>query len=172
MRVSDIALAAMLCAGAFADNHADGNIASTENPSGSAPTSFRSSVDFPIVSQNNGDAGDSRSQYYTNVFNMGPETHGEQEEFEGMYLIGMILGMVTTGLFMIFGVIVILRNEVKRHYEYSDDVQKAKNKLTGKQFECSVSDMNAYAKEFKDKELSRGKAVDAEEERRRLAEIN
>jgi hypothetical protein len=142
----------MLYAGAYAQ---DSSFQSNPNNAGEE-SSFQSRPDevvsantvadpnmFPMRSENNGNAIDSRSKYYTNVFNMGPETHGEQEEFEGMYLIGTILGFVTTGLFMIFGFIVIVADEVKRHETYSSDIAKLKKKLEGKQFECTVSDMKA-----------------------------
>lgn len=132
-----------------------------------APSSYR------IRSTNNGDKEDSRSiKYYTDVFNMGPDSYGPEEEFEGMYLIGMILGFVTTGLFMIFGFIKIISDECKRHTTFKDNVEKEKKKLTGAPYNCDASTMTQYGKEFKDKENNLGKKVDAEKERRELAEIN
>lgn len=131
------------------------------------PASYR------IRSENNGDKGDSRStKYYTEVFNMSPETYGPEEEFEGMYLIGMILGFVTTGLFMIFGFIAIVRDECKRHEDFKANVEKEKNKLTAVPYSMDASQMRILDKEFRDREESRGKAVDVEKERRELAEIN
>ena len=165
MRVFDmLAIAAVLCAGVSAEKKL--SFSSTPTPTAN-PENYR------IRSENNGNKGDSRSQkYYTEVFNMAPDSYGPEEEFEGMYLLGMIIGFIVTGFFMIFGFIVIVRDEVLRHKKFEEDLEKEKKKLTSDTYGVSSGMMATFAAEFRDKEAARGKAVDAEAERKALQEIN
>lgn len=129
-------------------------------------------ANYRVRSENNGDKGDSRSQkYYTDVFNMGPDSYGPEEEFEGMYLLGMIIGFIVTGFFMIFGVIVIVRDEILRHKRFEMDLEKVKNTLRTT-YNVSAGMMGTFATEFRDREAARGKKKDAEAERKALQEIN
>lgn len=115
MRVSNVlTLAALLCASAVAQDFSN----TVVEPVGSADPSS-----YLIRSENNGNKADSRSKkYYTDVFNMASDSHGASDEFEGMYLVGLIIGFITTGFFVIFGAIVIVKDEVDRHKKFAANV--------------------------------------------------
>ena len=119
-----------------------------------------------------GKESESRSNYYTNEFTQTPDAYGEHEEFEGMYLYGMIIGFIVTGIAMIFAVTTILLDEVNRHKRFEADVQNSINTMKST-YECTQQDIDAYLKEYAKKEELRGNKKLAEElERARLAEIN
>lgn len=68
-------------------------------------------------------------QGFTDRFCMSDKCHAEKPEFEGGNLIGIIVGFVVTGLFMIFGVVVIIRDEIKRIHDFRDQLVQDRNKL-------------------------------------------
>ncbi len=58
-----------------------------------------------------GDKGDSKSKTYTEVFNQAKDSHASPPTFEGGYQLGLILGFITTGAFMIFAVSTLIYDE-------------------------------------------------------------
>jgi len=118
-----------------------------------------------------GNKGESRSNYYTKEFPEGAAYHGEVPTFEGNAQLGLILGFITTGFFMIFGVVVLIQDECKRHESFkkivSDDIVKLKTT-----YNVTDAEIQQYENEFLERESMRGKAVDVEKERLAIAEIN
>ena len=68
-------------------------------------------------------------QGFTDRFCMSDKCYAEKPEFEGGTLIGIIVGFVVTGLFMLFGVVVIIRDEIKRIHDFRDQLVQDRNKL-------------------------------------------
>ena len=67
---------------------------------------------------------DSRSQqYFTAHFNLAEDTRGDRATFDGANLIGMIVGFVVTGAFMIFASAVLIRDEMNRHAKFAMTVE-------------------------------------------------
>ena len=93
------------------------------------------------------DKADSRSSAFTDTFTTTPDSFGAPEEFEGIYLVGLIAGFVTTAIAMIFAVVVILRDEKLRHKRFKEDVELAKKRLMTKHG-CSQQDIVLYEAEF------------------------
>jgi len=158
MRVSTLAMGAVLCAFASAKSALRGR-------SLDDTATFMGSVD------DFRDKDDTRSEAFTDTFNVSEDSHGPQEEFEGGYQLGLILGFIVTGVAMLFAVVVILNDECKRHTKFQKMVEDDIHQLKAKHG-CSQADIDRYMTEFEDKEKLRGVKVDAEEERKKLAEIN
>ena len=120
--------------------------------------------------QLHGDPGESRSQFFTETFNQSPSGFAPRPTFEGGWQLGLILGFVTTGCFMLYGVIVLIWDERNRHIEFKQRVLQDESKLMHTH-NVQVQEMDQFRREFADREASLGKNLD-EEERARLAEIN
>lgn len=135
MRVSaTLAMGAVLCAYASAKSALRGRSLDSD-------ISFQGSVgDFR-------EKDDSRSGVFTDTFNVSPESHGPAEELEGGYQIGVIVGFIVTAIFMIFGVIVILNDECKRHDKFKQMVEDDIHQLKAKHG-CSQQDIDRYLNEF------------------------
>ena len=121
-----------------------------------------------------GEESDTRSvNGYTRVFTYESNTRGAPETFEGGYQIGLVVGMITTWAFMIFGIITIITDEVRRHKRFKLEVLTDERKLRTT-YNCSEDDMAYYEKEFQDRERLRNMNVKERErlEREALAEIN
>ena len=114
---------------------------------------------------------ESRSKFYTDNFNVKANTFGDKQEFEGSYLVGLIIGFIVTSILMIFAFVVVTYDEIMRHRNYDKDVQDATDKLINV-YKCSSDDIKRIEQEFKDKEENRGKRKDIEKERLELTEIN
>ena len=131
---------------------------------------FGSAADVMRGRQLHDAKSESRSQYYTNVFSEGDKFNGGHEEFIGGNLAGVIIGFVATGIFMIFAVVNLIIDERNRHIAFAkkveNDIQDLKLRGT------DDATIEKWKREFAEKEAARGKPVDTEEERRRLAEIN
>ena len=69
------------------------------------------------------------TKYFTDVFNVAPNTHGEAPTFEGTYLAGIIVGFLVTGGFLIFGFTAIVWDECKRHEDFKKQLVKDENTL-------------------------------------------
>ena len=80
---------------------------------------------------------------YTQVFTYEANTRGAPETFEGSYQIGLIVGMITTWSFMIFGIITIIVDEVRRHHRFKLEVLTDERKLRTT-YNCSEDDMAYY----------------------------
>ena len=98
------------------------------------------------------------------MFTYEANTRGAPETFEGGYQIGLVVGMITTWAFMIFGIITILTDEVRRHKRFTLEVLTDERKLRTT-YNCSEDDMAYYEKEFQDRERLRNMNV---KERERL----
>ena len=72
---------------------------------------------------------DSRSEYYTLEFNTDKDSYGPEETYEGWYQVGLIIGFITTGCFMTFGVITLIWDECNRHKRFKEQVRKDEFKL-------------------------------------------
>ena len=95
-----------------------------------------------------GEQSDTRSvNGYTKVFTYEPNTRGSPATFEGGYQIGLIVGMITTWSFLIFGIITIIADEIRRHKRFKMEVLSDERKLRTT-YGCSEDDMAYYEKEF------------------------
>ena len=78
-----------------------------------------------------GEKEDSASeQGYTDKFCMDDKCHAPKPEFEGANLVGLCIGFTVTALFMIFGVVVIIRDEIHRIRNYKAQLVTDRAKLT------------------------------------------
>jgi len=118
-----------------------------------------------------GAKGDSLSQAFTNTFNWSPNSHGPKAEYEGEYQIGMIVGFVLLTGLMIFAVITIILDEVKRHKDFKQRVADDEYKLKTSHG-CTQQDIELLREEFEQRERLRGNVKDQERARQELAEIN
>jgi|Transcript_43156 hypothetical protein len=116
--------------------------------------------------------GESKSNLYTITFKEGPNTNGGPEEFEGGNLIGLIIGFVCTGIFMIFASIEIILDEIARHASFKKKIVQAESELLTYVKYCDRTTVNKWLQEFEEKEKARGSKVDTEKERKELQEIN
>lgn len=108
---------------------------------------------------------------YTKVLCMTDDCHAEKPEFEGMNMIGLCVGFAVTALFMIFGVIVIIRDEIHRHRKYKQDLIVDQEKLRKSGVDAGLQ--QAYDKEFFDRENAKKKtAEELEKERLELMAKN
>ena len=80
-------------------------------------------------SLHNEDPDDSRSETFTIKIPHGPEFHGGEETFEGMYQVGVILGFIVTGLFMLFGAVTLCMDEANRHKMYKFKIMEDEQKM-------------------------------------------
>ena len=76
-----------------------------------------------------GDKTQSRSKYYTDTFVNDPRLVGKPADFDGMFGIGLIVGFILTGLFMVFAIFWIVRDEIERHGTYKQKIEDDKKKL-------------------------------------------
>ena len=74
------------------------------------------------------------------------------------------------GAFLIFALINITLDEIKRHKDFNEKVTKAKAILTD-EYKVDANTMNEYLEEFEKIEKA-GDTFNEEEERNELAEIN
>ena len=117
------------------------------------------------------DKDNSRSQVYTDNWNLAPNTYGPDADFTGGLQIGLILGFIATGAFMVFASIVIILDEKKRHRDFAELVVKARNKL--RSLGCDNSDFAQFDNEFAEREKNRFiSKEEAEKQRKALAEVN
>jgi len=102
---------------------------------------------------------------FTDIFCMSDKCHAEAPEFEGANLIGLAVGFTVTAGFMIFGVIVIIRDEIKRHKDYAADLINDVHRLEAAgASEQMIKDIN---RAFYEKENAKKKSA-AELEKERL----
>ena len=108
--------------------------------------------------------------YYTDYFTQGEGYHGAHEAFIDGNLVGVIIGFIATGIFMIFAVVNLIIDEKQRHINFQKKVDNdiSDLKLRG----VDEATLQKWAKEFQEKEATRGQARDLEKERQELAEIN
>ena len=108
---------------------------------------------------------------FTKVFCMSHECHAEPAEFEGGHLIGLIVGFVVTAGFMLFGVIVIIKDEIDRHGKYAQQLIDDRIKLRAAG--ATDADIAAYDREFFERENAKKKtAAELEKERLELMAKN
>ena len=76
------------------------------------------------------DKSESKStQGYTDDFCNVDACYGDDPEFEGANLVGVIVGFAVTGLFMLFGIVVQIRDAIRRVDNYRADLDKDRRKL-------------------------------------------
>ena len=114
---------------------------------------------------------DSRSQVYTDTFNMSPNTWGPDATFDGGNQIGLILGFVITGCFMIFAWGTLIWDEKQRHEAYRKLLLQDENYLRT-MLRCGPDDFAIFEKEFEEQERARFDTKEAAKQRAELAEIN
>ena len=143
MRVSPLfaGLCCMLMSGVFA-NHLRGRSLHPEDKSESKST-----------------------QGYTDDFCMTDECFGPDPEFDGANMIGVVLGFAVTGLFMIFGIVVQIRDAIHRVDNCHADLAKDRRKL--QEQGCDAKMMDQYDNEFIERE-NRKKLTKEEAEKERL----
>ena len=76
-----------------------------------------------------GNPGETKSNYYTEVFNQDQDSHATPPTFEGGYQLGLILGFATTAAFMIFAIITLIYDEYMRHVNFKLMVMADKDRL-------------------------------------------
>lgn len=84
--------------------------------------------------------------------------------------IGLIVGFGCTGIFIIFSLVNIIIDEVQRHANFEQRVERAKETLQ-EDYDVSKDEMDEIEEEFRLKE-QKGDQFDAEAERAELAAIN
>ena len=87
-----------------------------------------------------------------------------------MSMIGLIIGFGCTAVFILFSLINIIIDEVQRHADFEQRVEKAKDTLRD-DYNLDDRAMEEIEEEFRLKE-QKGDKFDAEEERKGLAAIN
>lgn len=117
-----------------------------------------------------GNPDESRSEYFTTTISTRPELVGKPEEFEGLYLVGLIVGFILTGLFMAFAIFWIVKDEIERHWFYLGKIEKDIKRLTNV-YGWTDADVKRAAEDFVEKERLRGQK-DAAKEQEELAKIN
>lgn len=119
-----------------------------------------------------GDKDESNSeQGFTDKFCMGDECHAPKPEFDGANLAGLIIGFVVTGLFMIFGVIVIIRDEINRMHDFREQLVQDRDKLRRQGIDDGT--LAKYDGEFMTRETAKKKtAEELERERQELMAKN
>ena len=99
-----------------------------------------------------------------------PFTGTGGQELTDMSMIGLIIGFGCTGVFILFSLINIIIDEVQRHADFEQRVEKAKDTLR-EDYNLDDRAMEEIEEEFRLKE-AKGDKFDAEEERKELAAIN
>ena len=117
-----------------------------------------------------GNADESRSEYYTETISTRSDLSGDPEKFEGLYLVGLIVGFILTGLFMAFAIFWIVKDEIERHWFYLGKIEKDIKRLTNV-YGWTDADVKRAADDFVEKERLRGQK-DAAKEQEELAKIN
>ena len=123
------------------------------------------------------DGEEARTQFpeYTKSFNNGPGTYAidsrdEAWEPTDVTLIGLAVGGACTLIFFIFATVNIIVDEVQRHADFKNKVEKVKETLTD-DYGVAEDELAEMVKEFEAQD-AKGDQFDAEAERRELAEIN
>ena len=116
--------------------------------------------------------GDSLSEKgFTDEFCMDEKCHAEKPEFEGMNLVGLAVGFTVTAIFMIFGVMVIIRDEIHRIRNYRAQLVTDRSKLQA--MGVTAQQLQDYDNEFTNRETAKKKtAEELERERQELMAKN
>ena len=88
-----------------------------------------------------------------------------------MFGIGLIVGFVLTGLFMIFAIFWIVKDEIERHATYKQKIEDDKKKLT-RDYDWTAENIRVALAEFAEKEKLRGQKRDVAAEQAELAQVN
>ena len=128
------------------------------------------------VERNDGEPGETVFPKYTIKFSNEPNTwkpDSRSAEWEGaseITWIGLGVGGGATFIFFIFAVINIIIDEVQRHADLRNKVNRVQEQLS-EDYGVSQEELDEMLVEFEDKE-KRGDKIDAEAERLELAAIN
>ena len=101
---------------------------------------------------------------YTDKFCMKDFCFGPDPEFEGGNLIGVVLGFAVTGIFMIFGIVVQIRDAIHRVDNYHADLAKDRRKL--EEQGCDQQALDLYDREFHERENAKAKTKEEMEKER------
>ena len=104
------------------------------------------------------------SDGFTDQMCMSDVCFGPDPEFDGANLIGVILGFVVTGAFMIFGIFVQIRDAIKRVDDYHADLRKDIQKLRDQG--CDAKALASYENEFYERENAKKKTAEEMEKER------
>ena len=112
---------------------------------------------------------------YTREFSYGPGTYDPDSrdpnwELTDISLIGLLVGLGCTLIFLIFAIVNIIIDETKRHADFEADVLRAKETLR-ESYGCDDKEMAEIDEEFDHREKV-GDQKDEKAERAELAEIN
>ena len=155
-----------------------------------ASESFVDSGDFRRE-LHKGDGGDHQTLYHANEpenpveveypaftrnFAQGADTYGEDFRTEGwepsqISLIGLAVGFATTGIFILFALINIIIDETKRHADFKNKVEAAKDDLRKEPYNYDDNQILQLEDEFEVRDAQDEMAA-LEAERKELAEIN
>ena len=109
---------------------------------------------------------------FTNAFCTASFCTAPENEFEGASLVGLIVGFTVTFCAMLFAVIVIIRDEIKRHKDYAIQLEKDRADLMSKHG-ATQKDLDDYDQAFMTKENAKKKtAAELEQERLELMAKN
>ena len=110
--------------------------------------------------------------WYTDTFNWSKTSYGPDETFEGGMQVGLIVGFISTGIFMIFAVSWLIYDEVKRHETFKRQVEEDWARLQ-RYVGSDPEDKRKYELEFAEREATRKMSkAEAEAQRKALAAVN
>ena len=113
----------------------------------------------------------SRSIVFTHDFAHTADTYGVPEEYTGANLVGAIIGFLVTGIFMVFAIIMLINDEIKRHKEFAQKISDDKRKLKSI-YNVDQNQLDAWEREFEEKDKLVMTKEARQAEREKLAEIN
>lgn len=113
---------------------------------------------------------------FTQTFAYGADTYGkdyrdETWEISEISTYGLIIGAVCTGIFILFALIQIIIDEVRRHADFTNKVETSLDSLRAEPFNYSEDQIRALEDEFAVRD-AQDEAAALEAERKELAEIN
>ena len=95
----------------------------------------------------------------TNEF--GPSYNHEGEDLNDSAMFGLIIGFVVFGGFLLFSIIMLIRDAINRSKYYNDLVESRKLTLRNT-YNCSQADIDSFVKEFE--EAGKKKAVSEQDD--------
>ena len=102
---------------------------------------------------------------------MTEKCHAPKPEFDGANLIGLCIGFTVTAIFMTFGVVVIIRDEIHRIRNYRAQLVTDRAKLSAQGI--TAQQLADYDREFVQRETAKKKtAEELERERQELMAKN
>ena len=106
---------------------------------------------------------------YTNTFNLNPDSYyTDGEVLTSTSQIGLILGFVALGVFLLYAFVMVIRDEWARHEDFKKKVADALNELRSR-YQCDAREIENYERDFDEAEARGHKTAD---DGANIAEIN